>query len=450
MTKPSATVTTTRISLLGLFGFLISCGLITLACGADEDGGSATPNPSSPETGTGSTSGSSGFSSSGEPTPQPDTGPPPACVSSQAQAIEGKRPVDIIVAIDNSDSMAAEISEVENQINVNFANIIEASGLDYRIILLSNHGAHAENFDASDPLQRICIKAPLSGTTCAPIPPKPVETAKFVHHNVVVNSTDAWCQILQTFNAPDNDGSHPMGWAKFLRASAFKTFVVITDDRVNTSCNPFGAPQPLQFDDKDDDIVSGTNVAGSFDSALFALSPAQFGNVNRRNYVWHSIIGVAPFDANDLTKPYPPSAPVNIAKCGATSVAPATGHQALSKLTGGLRYPTCGLNYTTIFQAMADNVIKSSTLACEYAVPANPDGGTIDPATAVVRYTSGAKPPADFGQVNNLAACAPDKFYIDGGRIHLCPDACSKVQLDEQADVKILFGCKPKPGPGTN
>jgi hypothetical protein len=421
----------------GVLGLGLSGGLLVLAaCGSDDDG---TSNFNGTGTSSGS-SGSSGFQSSGD---LPEAGPPPVCVAKEAEAAPGKRPVDIIIAIDNSVSMADEIAEVEAQINNNFSAIIEASGTDYRVIMLSNHGEHdvPGSPPPADPtrLQRICIKAPLSGTSCSPIPAVPAETAKFVHHNVIVNSQDAFCQIIQTFNGPDRDGNHPQGWAPFLRANAFKVFAVMTDDRVNTACNGF------TFDDKNDDPISGTTAANTFDSVLFGLSP-QFGNASRRNYVWHSIVALAPFDSNDLTKPHPPSAPIVVNQCSPGSEAPATGYQALSKLTGGLRYPTCGLNFTTIFQAMAQDVIDSSVLACDYAIPANPSGGTIDPATAVVRYTSGATV-TDFEQIPNATTCAPDKFYIEGDRIRLCPDSCLKVQNDPVAAVKILFGCLPKNSP---
>jgi hypothetical protein len=92
---------------------------------------------------------------------------------------------------------------------------------------------------------------------------------------------------------------------------------------------------------------------------------------------------------------------------------------------------------------MARDVIDSSVLACDYAMPANPAGGKIDPATAVVRYTLGATV-ADFGPVANAAACAPDKFFIENERISLCSDSCLKVQNCPAAEVKILFGCLPK------
>jgi hypothetical protein len=408
-------------------GIVFFIGLLTAtvaslaSCSSDDE--------STPDAGASSSGGtSSGFQSSGD---LPDANSPP-CVAKEAEAIEGSRPIDIIFLIDNSDSMAEEIGEVEKQINQNFAGIIEASNTDYRVIMLSNHGAH----DGTGLLQRVCVSAPLSGSSCTPIPQKPVESARFFHHNIIVNSTDAFCRILQTFNAPDLDGSHPQGWSTLLRPNAFKVFAIISDDRVDASCNG------LVFDDKTVDPVSGTTAASSFESALYALSP-QFGNLNRRNYVWHSIVGVAPFDANDLTKPHPSDAPIVAEKCVPSSIAPGIGHQALSKLSGGLRYPTCGLNYTTIFQAMAKDVISKKLLACDYALPTSTEGA-IDPATAVVRYTASNGVVTDFEQAPNAGACGANKFYIEEGRIRLCPDSCLTVQNDVDAKVKILFGCKPK------
>jgi hypothetical protein len=92
---------------------------------------------------------------------------------------------------------------------------------------------------------------------------------------------------------------------------------------------------------------------------------------------------------------------------------------------------------------MAQGVVDQAVVACDYEMPANPAGGTIDPATAIVRYTSGTTV-TDFKQVANAAECAPGKFYIEGTRIKLCSDACLTVQGDPNAQIKVLFGCLPK------
>lgn len=395
--------------------------LAVVAC-SSSDGGDDDARPP----GGGGTS--SGFESSGgEPKP-----PLVPCVAEEAEAEEGKGPIDIIFLIDNSSSMTAEIAEVEKQINENFAKIIAESDADYRIILLTRHGSH----DGVSVTQHVCVAAPLSGTSCTPPPEKPVETERFFHHNILIGSNDALCRILTTFHAPDLDGSHPQGWGALLRPGAFKVFGIITDDRVFTSCNG------LSYDDHSIDPVTGGTAARTFESALYALSP-QFGSAARRNYVWHSIIGLAPFDPSDLTRPHPADAPVVTETCTPSSESPATGYQALSKETGGLRFPTCGGDFTSIFQAMAKDVIAKSVLPCDYVLP-KAETGAIDKSTAVVRYTSGANV-TDFVQVPNQAGCGPNKFYIEGERIKLCGDACVAVQNDATAQVKILFGCLPRP-----
>lgn len=186
-------------------------------------------------------------------------------------------------------------------------------------------------------------------------------------------------------------------------------------------------------------------MAATWDSMFLALAPA-FGTAARRNYVFHSIVGLSGYDPVDTSRPHPPEAPIVTTQCTPSSVAPATGYQALSKLTGGLRFPTCGLNYTAMFQAMARGVIDKATLPCDYAFPEDPVGGRIDPSTALVRYESGAAA-KEFGPVPDVGACAADKFYIDkadNDRIKLCPDACNLVQDDAAGKVKVLFSCFPK------
>lgn len=397
-----------------------------------------------------------------------DGGQAPACSKQEVTAVPGKRPVDIIFAIDNSESMSEEIGEVEKQINDNFAKIIEESGTDYHVIMLSQHGTHAPG----NTLQKICVKAPLSGTSCNPVPAKPVDTDHFMHHSVTINSNDALCRIIDTVNAVDEFGRHPGGWATFLRPDAFKVITVITDDQVNTTCHG------VKLDDNTNSASAGTNTAAKFDGYFLANFP-EFGTATHRNYLFHSIVGVAPFQPSDPTKPYPPEAPIAVDTCTPSAIAPGTGYQALSRLTGGLRYPTCGLDYTTMFQQMAKAVIDRATIECDFAYPANPVGGRINPATAVVHYESapardggadggGAGDAAadagpvvskDFAQAPNLAACTAGKFYIenpppadagvtsfDAGatRIKLCPDACLAIQGDANAKVSLRFSCFPK------
>ena len=63
-----------------------------------------------------------------------------ACAQVSAAATLEKKPVDIIITIDNSGSMTDKIVATQNNLNGSFAQIIGASGLDYRVILLSKFG----------------------------------------------------------------------------------------------------------------------------------------------------------------------------------------------------------------------------------------------------------------------------------------------------------------------
>ena len=74
-----------------------------------------------------------------------------SCASTNVEATVKIKPADIIFVIDNSGSMGQEIAGVEKNINVNFAQIIEQSMVDYRVIMLTAHGALGND---------VCIEAP--------------------------------------------------------------------------------------------------------------------------------------------------------------------------------------------------------------------------------------------------------------------------------------------------
>lgn len=375
--------------------------------------------------------GSDGFGNGGDAGGGTADGGDNECAAQEAEATLVKRPVDIIFTIDNSGSMSDEITEVQNQVNQNFANLIEAAGVDYHVIMISRHGANSS--------QSVCISAPLSGTSCSPVPAQPAETAKFFHYSVEIASQDAWCKVLSTFGAKDEFNLHPNGWGPLLRAEAYKVFVTISDDRINTTCTVNGKA----FSFKDMDTIAGaTTAAAAFDTALLELSPAQFGTATERNYVHHAIAGFNWANPSDKTIAWTPDQPINEGNCGSDSENSGKGHQAIAILTGGLRYPSCNPNYTTIFQEIAKGVVAGAKVACEFDVPDAPAGQTLDLATVISRYTPGdGSAPVDFGQVADAAACAPNKFYIEDKKIKLCPDACATVQADPKAQMKILFGC---------
>lgn len=430
---------TSRSSSLRIVGSVVAASslLTAIACGSSDapaDGFDDNLNSSGGD-GTSGTSGmTSGFSSSGTSGASGTSGGGKECAAQEAAASLTKSPVDILIAIDNSGSMSGEIAEVEKQINDNFSKIIDAAKIDYRVIMLSQHGASSA--------QKICVSAPLSGAaSCSPPPAQPVESAKFYQHSKFISSFNALCRIVDSFDKTDDFNKHPTGYGALLRPNAVKVILVITDDRVSTA-QPSGCSKP--YDDLNT-VAGGGTASTAFETDLFALPGNPYGTAAKRNYTFHSIIGLAPFDTTDLTKAHPPTAPVTTGKCSPGSENPGTGYQALSVKSGGLRYPSCGLNYTTIFQEIAKGVIAGAKVACEFPVPPAPAGQTLDLATVVPRYTPGdGSAGKDFGQVPNAGACAADKFYIENNAIKLCPATCSFVQADPKAAIKVLFGCAPK------
>jgi hypothetical protein len=371
----------------------------------------------------------------------------PICAGGSSQATIIKKPVDIVFVIDNSGSMAGEIEQVQNLISTDFADIIAAADIDYRVIMFSRYGDVDVAVGGSD--HPICISSPLGGNACT----DPVNESltlnppNFYHYSVDVGSLDSWCDLIASFNQPDEYASPartwtaraPLGWSQWLRESATKVFVEISDDDVSCSVGS------TTFTDLNTS-AGGTTAAAAFDTALRALSPAHFGTATARNYVWHSIVGMKA--NNPSTTPWPATSSIQTQTCGSGSEGAGTGYQALSKLTGGLRYPIClNSNFDAMFNAIATSVVAQSSAACDYALPEN--DGTFDPNKTSLVYSTVANNGNDVSttlvQVANLAACKTNAWYFDDpsdpSKITLCPTTCNTVKTDTNARVWAEIGC---------
>ena len=350
-----------------------------------------------------------------------------ACAMASAQATLMKKPVDIIFIIDNSGSMSDEIHGVEDNINMNFADIMKKSGLDYRVIMLTHHGSWNR--------QQICVKPPLSKETMGCNPPDNQvvnNPPRYFHYNYDIQSWDSFAKALRTYNIPDSDGNPKpagtctvdnvkgpcAGWNQYLRKGAVKVFIEVTDDK------------------SDMDWMS-------IDNRLLMMDPTMFGTVKKRNYILHSIIGMP--ENVPPTKAWVPKDPVQNGNACPGAVNPGLDYQELSKLTGGLRFPICQWqNFSAVFQEVAKGILEGSKVSCEIDMPQPPMGQEIDLETLTVEYTASSpgSEPENFTQVFGLNECLDGSFYIFGNSIVLCPDTCTRVQKDGQAKLRVLYDCK--------
>lgn len=252
---------------------------------------------------------------------------------------------------------------------------------------------------------------------------------RFFHYVFDVESWHHLSIILQTYRTADKFALAPAGWQGWLRPDAFKVFVEISDDN-HLAQSPLYPPP------------DGT-TSGNFETRLFALIPKNFGDATDRNYVFHSIVGVAshPLGVNVA---YAPTEPLEMGGC-ATAENVGLEYQILSRQTQGLRFPVCNTaSYDVIFQEVAKKIIKGAQIGCQFEVPKAPAPYTVDLQTVTIDYSPGGGGPAQaFSQVPDQAQCSAGKFYIDKAaqRIVLCPDTCNTVRNDDKAKVQVFFNC---------
>lgn len=379
-----------------------------------------------------------------------------ACASVQGAATESQRPMDIIISIDNSGSMNSEIKAVQQRVNEDFAQIIEDSGIDFRVIMVSRYGHPDVSIGGSN--NPVCIGPPLGNAECETpfnYPMLQNNPPIFYHHSTDIESRNMWCRLLDSFDAADEvedpqdargsgdpfypwESLAPNGWQAWLREGSFKVFIGITDDATGgDGCN----------------IPDTAAGARQFDRLLRTLSPEHFGAYNEdepdqgRNYAWYSIVGMRP--NNPPTKPWPPEAPIQEPQtCNAQDnqgVRSGVAYQHLSVMTGALRYPSCLTNdFDAIFNAVAQGVIEFAAVPCEYGLP--DVDGIINFDDVQVSYQPGdGGPSVAFDRADDEADCSGEQYYFNDNmapsQIRLCSDACGIVQADDDASINIELGC---------
>lgn len=354
-----------------------------------------------------------------------------ACATIHQQAEVVERPMDIVFIIDNSGSMDDEIAEVKARINEDLAAILDASGIDYRVVMFTNYGMSS---------LEVCIQAPLGPGDCVASDPALAidNPPRFYHYDWDVQSWDSLCLLLSRWNSPDAQGRPP--WANYLRVGAFKTFVAITDDGVNC-----GTTTGVQLNDVTGGEEPAQRTIRSFDTALRELSRDQFGPPGKRSYQWFSIVGLSLHEP--ATEPWGPEEPLQTDICP-TAVSPGLSYQLLSQETGALRWPVCqNDDFGPMFRAIATSVVEKARLACEWTLPPPPSGKVYDPSQLSFTLNDGAGTVTALPRVEAAASCGEGWFLDDNEdprALSLCPATCEAIRADIDAndEMDIVVPCE--------
>src|SRR5690606_1281947 len=148
-------------------------------------------------------------------------GAPFECGKGESKASLEKLPADLIIAVDNSDSMALEAAQVKAHMNT-LVGAITASGIDAHVIVISK-GSNNTIFDQFD--AGVCLPAPVGSGSC----PGDENLPGYRHVFQEVDSHDALAQIIATYD----------DWKGSLRPNATKTFLVVSDDESAMSAQDF-------------------------------------------------------------------------------------------------------------------------------------------------------------------------------------------------------------------
>lgn len=386
------------------------------------------------------------------------------------------QPQDVVIVIDSSGSMDDEMQEIEARINETLAAVLEANGIDYRVIMIARYG---NSEDRADTALGICIASPLGGHDCSSpqylIPEdeddensvggtqegtQPLSNGdRFFHHSEYIDSHNALCQVLERFHtagiATEHGPEFATGWQASAREEAFKNFLMFTDDRAACEYRDVEIRAGKDSGTWEAAIASGEALTASllpaqtFDEQLLNLSPLHFGTTEDRNYRIYSVVGLA--EQVMPLSPYTPNVELVSNLCTGNAnevVSPGLVYQQLSVLTGGLRYPICqNRNFDAIFNAVAARVTENAKLSCEWEIPAVPAGQSFDRDRVNVSVSLDGAAPLDLFRVDE-GACGDQEawFYdrpVNPTRVLACPATCNKLEnVVETGQVEIQFGCQ--------
>ncbi|MBL8683500.1 MAG: hypothetical protein JNK05_30300 [Myxococcales bacterium] len=357
--------------------------------------------------------------------------PDAACAAVSSVATVERQPVDIIWVVDNSVSMEPAIRQVTMGLNT-FASRIGMRGLDYRVVMLSYRSRTNPVTVAGGQRYGVCIPQPLAGdANCGNGP-------RFFQSSIDIRSTQPLEQLLGTlgqtegYRAGQERGGEP--WRDFLRPTASKTIVVVTDDESRMPADEF------------DRWPGGVNPR----SRSFTLPPGLL------DASWMGLFTGYTFSAlygwGSETDPS-----VRCTYTGGT-MPPSSGptYTTLVSRTRGARARICdgASAWGPFFDRVATAVETTSRVSCDLAIPSVPMGMVFDNSRVNVEIATSSMTTRP-GKVAGVSACgAAGGWYYDNERtptrITLCPASCEQAQAAVRAGsttaVRVLFGCQTIPG----
>lgn len=338
------------------------------AGGAGDSGGSGGGAP-------GGTSGAAG--SGGVTEPNECVGTPVAATAS---------PVDFIFIIDQSGSMTEEATVVTQNFGGPLLQILGASELAYKIVLVA---------DKDDSTVPVCIPPPLGAQNCESADP-----TKFYQSNVRVGGNALLSTLISSYDHAT------MPWSAALREHSEKAFIAVSDD------------DAVDLDES------------QFTTALTQLQPAGvFGSEVSPDFVFHSIVG--------LESSATPADPIQVVPCE-TSASPGEVYQQLSVSTGGVRFPVCSPNYNPAFELIVGQAVERTKCRYSLALAGLTD---TDRAKVNVTYTTGGG--ADVPLHLAPAGACDQGWQYDSteGKVVLCSQTCADLLGEPEASVGFVVGC---------
>ncbi len=341
------------------------------------------------------------------------TPPPDPTICARKTYTAQQRPIDVMLVLDNSHSMADEILKVQQNIP-NFLSKIEA--LQGRLLVLSSKGRNVLDVRENVPnLFGSSLMGDVPLQFCGPVPPAMENCqdrpGRYYHLDPFpygVASTNSLSLLLGTY--PESYrwpgsivGPDGGGWGRWLREGSFRFLINVTDDDAQY-------PRPQD----------GLETYQVFDRSLTGLPGFLTNGV--RQYSYNAIFGKVPLGGAT----YGPSGgcrstegPFNFA------MSPGLQHERLATLTGGNAESICRTDWSPIFEGLADKALEQ--------VPCRYDLQGLDPNRLVL------KAPTVLPRVAVKDDCG-DGWWFDDTSVTLCDRTCDDVR-NQGASVLFEVPC---------